>query len=196
MAGGSTYEALASAQKRLYVLQQLEGAELSYNMPVALRLEGALDRARLEAALQALIARYDSLRTSIAVVDGEPVQRVVEQAMFEVSYEKAEEGEAEERIRAFLRPFDLERPRCCVRPSCVSARHLLLFAMHHIVSDGISMSIFVDEFTKLYAGKHWLRSVYSTKIMPYGSRITTPKAGQTSSWKRTGWTSLRASCRC
>ncbi|WP_036702730.1 condensation domain-containing protein, partial [Paenibacillus sp. OSY-SE] len=61
---------LSSAQKRLYVLQQLEGAELSYNMPVALHLEGALDRVRLEAALQALIARHESLRTSFAVVDG------------------------------------------------------------------------------------------------------------------------------
>ncbi|WP_036702443.1 non-ribosomal peptide synthetase, partial [Paenibacillus sp. OSY-SE] len=122
---------------------------------VALRLEGSLDRARLEAALQALIARHESLRTSFAIVDGEPVQRVAEQAMFEVSYEEAEEGKAEERIRAFLRPFDLgEAP--LLRTAVLrlgEARHLLLFDMHHIVSDGISMSILVDEFVKLYAGE-------------------------------------------
>ncbi|WP_407873315.1 non-ribosomal peptide synthase/polyketide synthase [Paenibacillus melissococcoides] len=154
-AGERTHYPLSSAQKRLYVLQQLEGAELSYNMPMALRLEGVLDRVRLEAALQALIARHESLRTSFAVVDGEPVQQVAEQAMFEVSYEEAKEEEAEEFIRAFLRPFDLSKAPL-LRATVVrleEARYLLLFDMHHIISDGMSISILVDEFAKLYTGE-------------------------------------------
>ncbi|MCY9602684.1 non-ribosomal peptide synthase/polyketide synthase, partial [Paenibacillus thiaminolyticus] len=154
-AGERAHYPLSSAQKRLYVLQQLEGAELSYNMPVALRLEGRLDRARLEAALQALIARHEALRTSFAVVDGEPVQRVQDEWAFSVSYEEAEEEEVEERIRAFLRPFDLsEAP--LLRATVVrfdDTSHMLLFDMHHIISDGTSISILVDEFAKLYAGE-------------------------------------------
>ncbi|MCM3342854.1 amino acid adenylation domain-containing protein [Paenibacillus sp. MER TA 81-3] len=154
-AGEQAHYPLSSAQKRLYFLQQLEGAELSYNMPVVLRLEGALEHVRLESALQALIARHESLRTSFAVVDGEPVQRVIDQAILEVFYEEAEEREVEERIRTFIRPFDLsEAP--LLRTVVIrlrEARHLLLFDMHHIISDGTSMGILVDEFVKLYAGE-------------------------------------------
>nr|WP_277714027.1 non-ribosomal peptide synthetase [Paenibacillus mucilaginosus] len=165
-AGAGTYEGLqpapkqayyplTSAQKRLYVLQQLEGAELSYNMPAALKLTGRLDRTRLERALRAMIARHDVLRTSFAVVDGEPVQLVQEAVEFAVGYEEAEEHQAEERIRAFLQPFDLaEAP--LLRAAVIrlaEEEHLLLVDLHHIVSDGASMSLFVEEFTQLYAGR-------------------------------------------
>ncbi|AGN70717.1 hypothetical protein B2K_39560 [Paenibacillus mucilaginosus K02] len=165
-AGAGTYEGLqpapkqayyplTSAQKRLYVLQQLEGAELSYNMPAALKLTGRLDRTRLERALRAMIARHDVLRTSFAVVDGEPVQLVQEAVEFAVGYEEAEEHQAEERIRAFLQPFDLaEAPLLRAAVIRLAAEeHLLLLDLHHIVSDGASMSLFVEEFTQLYAGR-------------------------------------------
>ncbi|WP_259392314.1 amino acid adenylation domain-containing protein, partial [Paenibacillus thiaminolyticus] len=146
---------MSSAQKRLHFLQQLEGAERNYNMPVALRLEGELDRERLEAALQALVARHESLRTSFAVVDGEPVQQVQDEWSFSVSYEEAEEREVEDLIQAFLRPFVLnEAP--LLRATVLrleETQHLLLMDMHHIISDGTSMNILVAEFVKLYAGE-------------------------------------------
>ncbi|MFN0224761.1 amino acid adenylation domain-containing protein, partial [Paenibacillus sp. KR2-11] len=84
---------VSSAQKRLYILQQLEGAELSYNMPGVLELAGGLDRARLEQALQALVRRHEALRTSFVLVDGEPRQRIlpVEELQLELSYIHAEE---------------------------------------------------------------------------------------------------------
>ncbi|WP_140397831.1 non-ribosomal peptide synthetase, partial [Paenibacillus apiarius] len=149
------YYPLSSAQKRLYLLQQLEGAGLSYNMPVALQLEGTLDKVRLEAALQALIGRHESLRTSFIVMDGEPVQQVEEDPAFRVFYEESEEEEADNRIRAFIRPFELGQAPL-LRTSVVrlgEERHLLLFDMHHIISDGMSMNIFIEEFMKLYAGE-------------------------------------------
>ncbi|WP_374017554.1 condensation domain-containing protein, partial [Paenibacillus thiaminolyticus] len=154
-AGERAHYPMSSAQKRLYFLQQLEGAERSYNMPVALLLEGELDRERLEAALQALIARHESLRTSFAVVDGKPVQQVQEEWSFSVSYEEAEEREVEDLIQAFLRPFVLnEAP--LLRATVLhleETQHLLLMDMHHIISDGTSMNILVTEFVKLYAGE-------------------------------------------
>ncbi|WP_019419590.1 non-ribosomal peptide synthetase, partial [Paenibacillus sp. OSY-SE] len=149
------YYPLSSAQKRLYLLQQLEGAGLSYNMPVALQLEGTLDKVRLETALQALIGRHESLRTSFIVVDGEPVQQVEEEPAFRVFYEESEEEEAEKRIRAFICPFDLGQAPL-LRTTVIrlgEERHLLLFDMHHIISDGMSMNIFIEEFMKLYAGE-------------------------------------------
>ncbi|WP_249725487.1 non-ribosomal peptide synthetase [Paenibacillus dendritiformis] len=149
------YYPVSSAQKRLYLLQQLEGAGLSYNMPVALQLEGTLDKVRLEAALQALISRHESLRTSFIVVDGEPVQRVEENPVLRMIYEESEEVDAEKRIQAFLCPFDLSKAPL-LRTTVVrlgEERHLLLFDMHHIISDGMSMNIFIEEFMKLYAGE-------------------------------------------
>ncbi|MGG4197323.1 amino acid adenylation domain-containing protein, partial [Paenibacillus jamilae] len=165
-AEGRTFEALvpaplqaayplSSAQKRLYVLQQLEGAELSYNMPAALRLTGTLDLQRLEAALQALIARHESLRTAFAAVDGEPMQRIVEAPGFTVAYEEARGAGAQASIQRFLRPFDLGVAPL-LRTTVVrldETDHVLLFDMHHIVSDGTSISILVQELTKLYAGE-------------------------------------------
>ncbi|WP_255321653.1 amino acid adenylation domain-containing protein, partial [Paenibacillus thiaminolyticus] len=154
-AGERAHYPMSSAQKRLYFLQQLEGAERSYNMPVALRLEGELDRERLEEALQAFIARHESLHTSFAVVDGEPVQQVQDEWSFSVSYEEAEEREVEDLIQAFLRPFVLnEAP--LLRATVLrleETQHLLLMDMHHIISDGTSMNILVAEFVKLYAGE-------------------------------------------
>ena len=83
------------------------------------------------------------------------MQRIVASPVFSVTYEEATEEEAQERVRTFLRPFDLsEAP--LLRTTVVrvdEANHLLLFDMHHIISDGTSMSIFVQEFTKLYGGE-------------------------------------------
>ncbi|WP_072731090.1 non-ribosomal peptide synthetase, partial [Paenibacillus sp. NAIST15-1] len=154
-AGEQEHYPLSSSQKRLYFLHQLEGAELSYNMPVALRLEGKLERVQLEAALHALIARHESLRTSFAIIDGEPIQQVQDKWSFSVSYEEAEESDVEKLIQAFLRPFDLsEAP--LLRATVLrlgEMQHLLLMDMHHIISDGASMNILVTEFVKLYAGE-------------------------------------------
>uniref|UniRef100_UPI00046FE480 non-ribosomal peptide synthetase n=1 Tax=Paenibacillus massiliensis TaxID=225917 RepID=UPI00046FE480 len=148
------YYPVSSAQKRLYVLSQLEGSELSYNMPGSLLVEGQLDRARLEEAFQQLIARHETLRTSFEIVDGEPVQRVQNEVSFMVEYEQIREEETSEHMRAFIRPFDLQQAPL-LRVDLLELepeRHLLLFDMHHIVSDGASMGVLVEEFIQLYEG--------------------------------------------
>ncbi|WP_051240371.1 non-ribosomal peptide synthetase [Paenibacillus alvei] len=176
------YYPVSSAQKRLYILNQLEGAAISYNMPGIYAVEGPLDAARLEQAFRELVARHESLRTSFEMVDGEPVQRVHDQVSFAVEKKrlpqtenhlleaeslqgtgrpsKAEritetmEMDIAEQVEAFVRPFDLEQaPLLRVGLVEVEAnRHLLLFDMHHIVSDGVSMGVLVQELTRLYEG--------------------------------------------
>ncbi|KJB85423.1 hypothetical protein AZ66_24720, partial [Paenibacillus sp. E194] len=155
------YYPLSSAQKRMYILNQLEGAALGYNMPGAYTIEGVLDANRLEQAFCGLIARHESLRTSFAMVDGEPVQRVHEQLPFAIEVERLtdesdlpEEEAIAQRVSAFVRPFDLEQgPLLRVGLIELSReRHLLLFDMHHIISDGVSMNVLVQEFARLYEG--------------------------------------------
>ncbi|MCZ8518252.1 MULTISPECIES: non-ribosomal peptide synthetase [Paenibacillus] len=146
---------VSSAQKRLYILHQLEGAELSYNMPAVLQLEGELDRERFEGAFGKLIRRHEVLRTGFPMVDGEPVQRVHREVDFAVEYLQADVAEAEDAVRRFVRAFDLEKPPL-LRVGLIELapeRHLFLFDMHHIISDGVSMGILVDEFARLYGGE-------------------------------------------
>ncbi|WP_147385152.1 non-ribosomal peptide synthetase, partial [Paenibacillus thiaminolyticus] len=150
------YYPLSSAQKRMYVLQQLQGEEQAYNMPNIFRLEGPVNRDRINEALQGLIRRHEVLRTSFEMVEGSPVQIIHDTVEFAVSYtESKDEEDASKAIRAFYFPFDLTRAPL-LRVGLIrlqEEQHLLLFDMHHIISDGVSMSILIKEFGKLYSGE-------------------------------------------
>ncbi|MEK4363757.1 amino acid adenylation domain-containing protein [Paenibacillus sp. FSL M8-0212] len=143
------------AQKRLFILNQLEGAELGYNMPEAMLLEGALDRTRFEETFRKLVARHEMLRTGFEMVDGEASQRVYQDVNFAVEFYQADEQEVEAVVHGFVRPFDLAKPPL-LRVGLVELapeRHILMYDMHHIISDGVSMEIFVEEFVRLYGGE-------------------------------------------
>ncbi|UHA73547.1 non-ribosomal peptide synthase/polyketide synthase [Paenibacillus sp. 481] len=148
---------LSSAQKRLYMLNELDGAELSYNMPVVMNLNGALDRERFEAAFRALIARHEALRTGFHLVDGEPMQHIYASVPFTVEYSQASAEAAEEIVQRFVRPFQLEQAPLLrvglIELAGEHERYILMFDMHHIISDGASISILVEEFGRLYAGE-------------------------------------------
>ncbi|MGG4215680.1 condensation domain-containing protein, partial [Paenibacillus alvei] len=149
------YYPLSSVQKRLYIQQQMEGAELSYNMSGMTVLVGRLERNQFEAALKGLIARHEILRTGFEMVDGEPVQRIYPDLKFAVEYTKATESETKSIVDGFVRVFDLERPPL-LRVGLVeweAQRHLLMLDIHHIVTDGMSMGILVEELLRLYNGE-------------------------------------------
>ncbi|MGW8443542.1 non-ribosomal peptide synthase/polyketide synthase [Paenibacillus sp. S33] len=151
----SEYYLLSSAQKRLYILNQLEGAELSYNIPGAMLLEGELDRQRFEEAFRGLVARHETLRTGFEMVKGEAVQRIYEEAAFQVEYVQISGEQAEETVRQFVRPFDLAKPPLLRVGLAELApdRHILMFDTHHIVSDGVSIDVLIEEFVRLYSGE-------------------------------------------
>ncbi|NBD28385.1 non-ribosomal peptide synthetase, partial [Paenibacillus glycinis] len=110
---------------------------------------------RVEQALNSLIARHESLRTSFTMADGEVVQIVHPVLPFAVSERQTAEAEAAQVVEAFIRPFDLQVAPL-LRTELVQMapeRHLLLLDMHHIIADGVSLGVMVEEFTKLYAGE-------------------------------------------
>ncbi|MBW7477363.1 non-ribosomal peptide synthase/polyketide synthase [Paenibacillus oenotherae] len=148
---------LSSAQKRMYILDQLEGAQTSYNMPAVYIIDGMLDIQRMESALQEIINRHESMRTFFVLENGIPVQRVQENIQFKLSIvEGAETGDAADAVlKGFVRPFDLgQAPLFRSGVSRLSdGRYLFFFDIHHIVSDGISMGVLLDEFERLYAGE-------------------------------------------
>ena len=110
------YYALSSAQKRLYILNQLERPGTSYNIPGAIIIEGKLDTDRLEQVFNELIERHETLRTSFEMVDGEPVQRIHEDVRIQVEYQAempftdnmpSAEKTIKRAIKEFIKPFDL-----------------------------------------------------------------------------------------
>ncbi|MBZ4423326.1 non-ribosomal peptide synthetase, partial [Myxococcus sp. RHSTA-1-4] len=151
---------LSFAQQRLWFIDQLEPGNPAYNIFTALRLEGALDVSALERAFTELVGRHEALRTTFVSVNGQPTQVISAPSAFTVpvidlSVLPEERGEAEAHQLAAqeaVRPFDLARGPL-LRATLLrldTDNHVLLLAMHHIVSDGWSMGVLVREMTALY----------------------------------------------
>lgn len=145
---------LSSAQKRLFVLNQLVPDDISYNLPGVMSIDGRLDANRVEEVFRALITRHESLRTAFSLRSGEPVQRVAARVSFSLSSLEAQPDDIDAVIDRFISPFDLSRAPL-LRAGLLDVadgRQLLLFDMHHIISDGASINVLVKEFADLYAG--------------------------------------------
>ncbi len=141
------YYPLSSAQKRLYILQQMHSASTAYNMPLTLVLKGTLEKEKLENTFKKLINRHDSLRTSFELVDHTPVQRIHNKVSFNIQYPVVMD-------KTLVKPFVLSQAPL-LRVGLIKTKekeHILVVDMHHIISDGISHIILEKEFIALYAG--------------------------------------------
>ncbi|WP_163871153.1 condensation domain-containing protein, partial [Myxococcus eversor] len=154
---------LSFAQQRLWLIDQLQPNSPAYNIPTALRVEGALDVAALESSLRALIQRHESLRTTFSLHDEEPIQVIHPDADFslpvvDLSALPTEQRETQARRLATeeaLRPFSLVTSPL-IRGSLLRLQptsHVLLVTMHHIVSDAWSSGVLVRELAELYAAR-------------------------------------------
>ncbi|HYH82412.1 MAG TPA: amino acid adenylation domain-containing protein [Longimicrobium sp.] len=151
---------LSFAQARLWFIDQLEPGTYTYTMLYSLRLRGPLDAAALGRAFTALVARHEVLRTVFAAPGGEPVQVVLPPApvpLPRVDLRGLPAGEAEARARRIAaaearRPFDLARgPMLRTTLARLGDReHVLVFALHHIVADGLSVEVLVREVSAAY----------------------------------------------
>lgn len=146
------YYPISSAQKRIYILQQFIGKEISYNMPFAIRVEGPVDYIRLEEAIVQLIYRHEAFRTSFHDIDGEIVQKISGHIHFTLDHQRSTIEQLPNHIRNFIVPFSLDQSPL-IRANLYSLHaenHILLIDMHHIISDGTSLSILLQDFVQLY----------------------------------------------
>ena len=149
---------LSFQQKRLWFLDRIKGGSSEYNIPNALKLQGDLDRAALEKAFNALVQRHEILRTFFEDKAGEIYQVVAPQYSMEIPLINLRGLSTEERevvlIREGASSFDLEKlPLLRVKLFVVDEKEYLLFInIHHIISDGVSLSILHQELCTLYNG--------------------------------------------
>ncbi|MCP5046115.1 MAG: AMP-binding protein, partial [bacterium] len=192
------YYLLSSAQRRLYVLHQMEKESIGYNLPALLMLEGHVDKRRLEDAFNRLIQRHESLRTSFIMLHHQPMQRVHDHVEFRIEFfrrgtspwvplpgnhcvvnsinpdgnninpggnninggiddnnQGTHRGVPLQSQRDFIRPFNLSDAPL-LRVGLIreqETKHILMVDMHHIISDGTSVSIMITDFIALYGGE-------------------------------------------
>ncbi|MDJ0839693.1 MAG: non-ribosomal peptide synthase/polyketide synthase [Acidobacteriota bacterium] len=154
---------LSFAQSRLWFLSQLAprratAQNAAYNIPVLLRLKGRPRIALLEAALNRIAERHESLRTRFTSVTNKPVQLIddpapVSLAVIDLSGRPKAETEAQQLTEhASQRPFDLETGPLwrALLIRLEPAEHLLFLEQHHIISDGWSLGVWITELKTLY----------------------------------------------
>jgi len=157
------------SQQRLWFLDQLAPGNLFYNIPVAVKLKGILDYGALEYSINEIIRRHAALRTTFESIGGKPVQRIQPYQPMSIPVSDLTELSMEERdaeINQFVsqeakHPFNLETgPLMRVRLLIIDhgdlerePEHIIILVMHHIVSDGWSMGIFINEIGALYSAR-------------------------------------------
>ncbi|MGL5924604.1 amino acid adenylation domain-containing protein, partial [Chroococcidiopsis sp.] len=151
---------LSFAQARLWFLDKLQPNSAFYNIPLAWRLSGQLNIAALQSSINEIIKRHEALRTNFTIQEGQPVQTIAatlncQLQVVNLLHIQENEREIEAQRLASVeanRPFDLEREpllRCMVQ-KLGETEYVLLFTMHHIISDGWSLGVFTHELTELY----------------------------------------------
>ncbi|HKR11124.1 MAG TPA: amino acid adenylation domain-containing protein, partial [Pyrinomonadaceae bacterium] len=151
---------LSFAQQRLWFIDQLEPGAVSYNIPAAVKLNGKLDREALQQTLTEVVRRHEVLRTSFHNRDGKAVQVIhpaapVELPLTDLSQLPEAEREAEVRRLARMeaqQAFDLSQGPLFVGTllRLSEAEHVVLLTMHHIISDGWSIGLVINEVGTLY----------------------------------------------
>ena len=149
---------LSHAENRLWFVDQLQRDDPFYNMPLAARLTGPLDRRALESAVALVVSRHDALRTTYHLVDGEPQRQVHDSMMVTPEWiDRSDSTESTQHLELELRrksrqTFDLEKGPLlrAIVYQVAPNEHVLLLVMHHIISDGWSMIVMLRELTNAY----------------------------------------------
>ncbi len=155
-------DGLSYAQQRMWFLWQLDPQSAAYNLPMAVRLNGALQTEALERAFSLLVARHECLRTTFGQEGERAFQQVAEPrdltlAINDLSAlpEERRWPQAQQHMMAeATQAFDLQQgPLLSLRLLRLAEQeHVLLLTLHHIIADGWSMNILIDEFMRTYDG--------------------------------------------
>lgn len=151
---------LSYAQQRLWVLDQLEGANAAYNIPLAVKLSGVLNTGAVQAAVNALVQRHESLRTCFRIEGNSPRQFIVDDCDVGIVFHDLSQQNATEQEQTAQRLIDEEAERPFDLSTAPMLRvallrlaehtHILQFTLHHIAADAWSLGILVREFSHCY----------------------------------------------
>ena len=150
----SNYYNVSSAQKRIYFACQMDGADsILYNIPGGIIFEKELDMGKLEKCINTIIQRQESLRTYFEIENENVVQKIKNNIDFKLDVLNNVNFENIDSIfKDFVKPFDLSKaPLFRINYlKFTNGKNAIFIDMHHIISDGTSLSIFIDELVHLY----------------------------------------------
>ncbi len=161
-AGKKSHYPLSSHQKRLYILYCMEPQLTAYNIMEVFELKGQLELEKIQEVFKQLIQRHEALRTSFEMQTGTPVQSVhdADNISWSAQYHDYSGGYPEDSppasiFRGFIQPFDLSQAPL-LRVDVVkipNGSHVFVVDTHHIVSDGVSHGVLIDDFFAIYNGQ-------------------------------------------
>lgn len=156
-ASSSEFYPLSSAQKRIYYTSKMIGDKnVVYNIPGAILVDSILDKEKVEKCFKEIIKNQSSFRTSFLMINDSIVQKINKSVNFNINTYKNKSSEINDLINTFPKPFDLENaPLLRVELHYLdNGKTLLLLESHHIIMDGSSLEILINEFCKLYNGEN------------------------------------------
>ncbi|WP_456119776.1 condensation domain-containing protein [Viridibacillus soli] len=164
---------LSSAQKRMFIVHQFNCSSTAYNIPVTLQLDGDIQVTKMERALRELISVHAALRTSFVLGDKEPLQIVQEETAFSLEYAEVEEKDAEKAVYSWIRPFNLQQAPLfrALLIKIQEQKYMLCLDSHHIICDGWSMNLLLDQLCRLYDGEYVLPEKLQYKDYAYWQQI-------------------------
>lgn len=148
----SEYYELSSAQKRIYYASKASNNNLVYNICGGLLFNTILDKSKTEEIFNSLIAKHSSFRTCFKIIDGTPKQYILDTASINIDVVNTTNEEVQNIINKFPKAFDLEvAPLLRVKLYYINNEQtFLLIDSHHIILDGTSLQLLINEFCKMY----------------------------------------------
>jgi amino acid adenylation domain-containing protein len=145
----------SSAQKRMFILYSLFPESTGYNTISTYLIRGKLDTGRLEAVFNEIFSRHESFRTAFELSGNDVVQKIKREVHFRIDYKEQLNRKIDDIIDEFIKPFDLISPPF-IRVMLISMKsgdHLMVMDIHHIIVDGVSINILLNEITALYCNE-------------------------------------------
>ncbi|WP_312654284.1 non-ribosomal peptide synthetase [Aminipila sp.] len=165
--GNKEYYKLSSQQKMIYIMSKLDENRTHYNIVQALKLNGKLNKEKLNNAFKSVIEMHEILRTYFEEINGEPVQKICEKVDFEIEYQKLQQGKHEinEIIDNFVKPFNLKKSPLLntLLLEIEEDIHILVVNIHHIICDGSSVVLLMKDIFDIYNGKQKIRPAIQYK---------------------------------
>ncbi len=149
--GIKDYYPLSAEQTRLYLLQRIQEKSTAYNMVYLAEISGEINTDKVAATLQTLVDKHAILRTYFEFKEGKPIQKIHDNLTIDIAFFKGESIDSS--LSKFVRPFNLEKaPLIRAGIQEHNGVNHLLIDLHHIICDGVSVRILMDQFSNLYNG--------------------------------------------